>query len=119
MLPTDFGFSDGWLQNFKRNNNIRMQTAHGEAGDVDMVKHGPLFEDIARQLYKFEPADIYNCDETGLYLKVLSKRTLSQKVVRGKKVTKDARVSVLLCCNADGTDKRKLFVMCKSTVLKF
>ncbi|KAG0283569.1 hypothetical protein BGZ98_006284, partial [Dissophora globulifera] len=28
MAPRPFMFSDGWLSNFKRNNNIRMQTGH-------------------------------------------------------------------------------------------
>jgi hypothetical protein len=92
-----------------------MRTGRGELGSVDMEANRPMFEAIAAQLSDFAPSDIYNCDETGLYLKVMSNRTLSQSRVSGIKQNTDARVSILLCCNADGTDKRKPLVLCKSS----
>ena len=64
---------------------------------VDLVKNGPIFEAIAQQVVMFQPSDIYNCDETGLYLKVLSNKSLSQNRVLGKKPNTEARISILLC----------------------
>ncbi|GJJ71553.1 hypothetical protein EMPS_03903 [Entomortierella parvispora] len=109
--PAPYNFSPGWLANFKKRFNIRMHVGHGEEGDVDMVKNAPLFKAIADGLTGISPRDIYNCDETGLYLKALSNRTLSDTSVKGKKLIRGARVSILACCNADGTDKRPLFVL--------
>lgn len=115
-LSNDFRFSSGWLKRFMDTYNLKMRIARGQSGDVDMEFHKPAFETIARQLSRYAPHDIYNCDETGLYLKVLSNRTLSQGRISGRKPIKDSRVSILLCCNADGSDKRRPFVLCKYAV---
>jgi hypothetical protein len=112
-LPLDFKFSDSWLKKFKDSYQLTMKTGRGEAGSVNMEEHKEAFDAIADRLSAYAPRDIYNCDETGLYLKVMSNRTLSQGRVKGTKPVTDARVSILLCCNADGTDKRKPFVLCK------
>ncbi|KAG9319583.1 hypothetical protein KVV02_005013 [Mortierella alpina] len=114
MVPDPISFSNGWLLRFKRSRGIRMQTGHGEEGEVDMVANSPKFATIASLLLRFKPSDIYNCDETGLYLKVLSNKTLSYKKVHGRKMCKEARVSILLCCNADGSHKLMPFVLCKN-----
>ncbi|KAG0251465.1 hypothetical protein BG011_007597 [Mortierella polycephala] len=57
MRPAPIEFSDGWLANFKKNNNIHMHTAHGEEGDVDMIAHDPRFKEIAKQLSRYDPTD--------------------------------------------------------------
>ena len=57
MRPPPIDFSSGWLKNFKKNYGIRMYVGHGEKGDVDLVKNGPLFNAIAEQLANFKPAD--------------------------------------------------------------
>ena len=94
-----------------------MYTGHGEEGDVDMVLNKPKFDEIAKQLEAFDPRDIYNCDETGIYLKALSNRSLAFKSISGK-TARDARVSILLCCNADATDKCPLFILGKAPITK-
>ena len=114
--PKDLDFSGGWLRNFKRAYNLKMYTGHGEEGDVDMALNQPKFDAIAKQLEAFDPRDIYNCDETGLYLKALTNRSLAFKSISGRKAARDARVSILLCCNADATDKRPLFILGKATL---
>ncbi|KAI1301968.1 hypothetical protein EDD11_005768 [Mortierella claussenii] len=75
-----------------------------------MAKLGPRFEEITEQLSKFKSTAIYSCDETRLFLKVLSIKTLAVNTVRGK-VSRDARVPILLCCNAEGSHKRTPFVL--------
>lgn len=53
----------------------------------------------------YEPKDIYSCDETTVFFKVLPNRTYNFK---GKKCvgTSKQRVTALLCCSADGSEKR-------------
>ena len=87
---------------------------HGESGSVDIPKYQDEINGIKLQLSTFIPANIYNCDESGLYLKVMSKRSLDRGPIRGRKIVRDTRVSILFCTNADGSDKRKLLVLCKS-----
>ncbi|XP_003737359.1 tigger transposable element-derived protein 6-like, partial [Galendromus occidentalis] len=59
--------------------------------------------------------DVYNADETGLFFQLLPERSLTVRgeTCAGGKKSK-VRLTALLCCNASGTDKRKLFVIGKS-----
>ncbi|UYV82992.1 hypothetical protein LAZ67_22001648 [Cordylochernes scorpioides] len=63
----------------------------------------------------YDPANIYNADETGLFFQLIPDRTLAQKNenCRGVKRMKQ-RITVLLCCNSTGTDKRRLLIIGKS-----
>lgn len=58
----------------------------------------------------FNPRDIYNIDEAGLFYECLPSCTYivpSEKDVHGIKKSKK-RVTIVLCTNADGSDKFKL-----------
>ncbi|KAF9931266.1 hypothetical protein FBU30_010495, partial [Linnemannia zychae] len=70
---------------------LKLRAGRGQLGDVDIEANRPAFEAIAQELSGYTPSDIYNCDETGLYLKVMSNRTLSQGRISGRKPDKDAR----------------------------
>jgi hypothetical protein len=63
----------------------------------------------------YEPQDVYNADETGLFFNMLPDRTLAYKgeSCHGRKHSKD-RVTVLLCVNSDGSDKQVPIVIGKS-----
>jgi hypothetical protein len=54
----------------------------------------------------YRPKNIYNADETGLFFRLPPNKTLSLKAdpCNGGKNSKE-RITVLLACNADGTDK--------------
>jgi len=60
----------------------------------------------------YEPRDVYNADEMGLFFNVLPDRTLAYKgeSCHGGKRSKD-RLTVLLCVNSDGSDKQVPIVM--------
>lgn len=62
------------------------------------------------------PADnVYNCDETALFYKLLPSRTYAfkgQQVIGGKS-SKD-RVTLLCCCNMSGTDKLRPLIIGKT-----
>jgi hypothetical protein len=63
----------------------------------------------------YEPRDVYNANETGLFFNVLPDRTLAYKgeSCHGGKHSKD-RLTVLLCVNSDGSDKQVPIVIRKS-----
>ena len=62
----------------------------------------------------YEPRNVYNVDETGLFYQMLPHRTLAFKgeTTQGGKASK-ARITVLLGANMDGSDKLKPLVIRK------
>ena len=71
-------------------------------------------DNISEILDAYEPCDIYNADETGLFWKCLPDRTLAPKgsQIQGLKAPKD-RITVLVAANMDGSDKRPLLTIGK------
>ena len=63
----------------------------------------------------YEPRNVHNADETGLFFNMLPDRTLAYKgeSCHGGKHSKD-RLTVLLCVNSDGSDKQVPNVIGKS-----
>ena len=66
-------------------------------------------------MQKYEPRDIYNADETSLFGKMLPQKTYAFKgeAVKGSKTSKD-RMTLMLCCNMNGTDKLPPLLIGKS-----
>jgi hypothetical protein len=104
-------WSRNWAQKFIKAWNIKYHKMKGEVGSVQIDEIQDEVNHIMTELDKYELDDIYNCDETGLYLKWLSSWTLDLVKASGVKPKRGDRVSVLLCTNATGTDKRKPFVL--------
>lgn len=97
-------FSNGWLRGFKKRHNIKLRTYHGEAGSLDQTLLPEQREEMRRLVEEYDPADVYNCDETGLFWRQLSNKALSSKTYKGRKSSK-SRITAHFCCNADGSDK--------------
>lgn len=101
--------SDGWLWRFKKRYNISCHILSGEAnkvadGDVNFVK--------ARQSYAEN--DIFNIDEIGVFYNLLPDRSLDFKGVKSHGGVKSKkRLTVVLCCNATGSEKPKIWVISK------
>lgn len=111
QVPT---FSNGWIDGFKRRHNIRRRIRHGEANAVDLAD-----EDVSRQLHairslvsQYQPSNVYNCDETSLFWKMMPSRGLSTQQLAGSKLDK-SRISLHFCCNSDGSDKLPLLAIGK------
>ena len=70
---------------------------------------------LAQILDRYEPHNIYNVDETGIYYRALPDGTLtfSTDSLSGSKKVKD-HVTALVAVNMDGTDKWPLFIVGKS-----
>ncbi|GBC15082.2 CENP-B homolog protein 2-like [Rhizophagus irregularis DAOM 181602=DAOM 197198] len=105
-----FSFSNGWIDKFKRRHNLKEYIKWGEAKSAPLET---LDEErgILREIIKdYDLNDVFNCDETGLYWDLEPSKTLAQGPLSGTKKSKK-RVTLLLTCNATGTEKLKpLFI---------
>ncbi|XP_037754386.1 major centromere autoantigen B [Chelonia mydas] len=111
----DFKASDGWFTRWKKRFNVACKKEQG--GNQSAGKPASeqwQCENLPHILEKFSPADVYIADETGLYLKGLCDRGHGEnnEKLEGGKAAKD-RVTVLVCANMDGSDKRPLFMIGK------
>lgn len=112
----NFKASQGWLSNFKKRHGITFQRIQGEAASVrehDTEEWKRV--QLPKLLEKYTMDCIYNADETGLFWEALPNLALGfrgETCEGGKKSKK--RVTVLLCANADGSDKLTPLVIGKS-----
>lgn len=112
----DFKASNGWLQGFKSRNGVVGKLISGESASADSDASASwVAEKLPGILSRYEAADLYNADETALFYQMLPSRTLALKGedCSGGKQSK-LRVTVLLCANSDGSDKRTPLVIGKS-----
>ncbi|KAL8590354.1 hypothetical protein ACOMHN_006470 [Nucella lapillus] len=87
----------------------------GERASVDETETDKWVEEVLLPtLEKYEEKDVFNLDETGLFWRLLPDKTFTFKneKCRGQKKSKDS-VTVLLCCNMDGSEKRRPLVIGK------
>jgi hypothetical protein len=99
-------FTASWSTRMKEEYCIASVHLKGESASVDMQAIEPRMTEIQTICSEYDPDDIYNCDETGMYLLEVPSRTYSTpEFSRGAKVTRGtgSRVSILLCINATGS----------------
>ncbi|MBW0533398.1 hypothetical protein O181_073113, partial [Austropuccinia psidii MF-1] len=68
--------SNGWLQSFKNRNDLRNYKKNGELGGTDPVILTQEITFLKKVLDKYNPADIFNMDETGLFYAMPPTKTL-------------------------------------------
>ncbi|KAJ4446844.1 hypothetical protein ANN_13542 [Periplaneta americana] len=113
-----FSASDGWLSMWRKKCGVHPLAICGERLSADTVapeKYKTTFPDLVSKL-ELSSQQIYNCDETGLNIKCLPKRTLestSYKTAPGFKIQKE-RVTVSACSNTSGANKFPLMLTGKS-----
>ena len=104
----DFNLSDGWLTGFKKRNGLRQFKKQGESASAPSVESLENDRIMLRQLLRpYQPEDIWNADETGLFWKMESSRTLTRFKTAGHKKEK-ARVTILCATNSIGTETMNL-----------
>lgn len=111
----NFRASNGWLQNFKKRNELIFRKICGESASVDDGVCLEWKDKLAELTEGYEPEDVFNADETGLFFKCLPDKTLSFKgdKCHGGKGSKH-RLTVLLGANCTGTHKLNPLVIGKS-----
>src|SRR3984957_13238288 len=95
IQESDLVFSNGWLDKFKKRNNIQRYRAYGEAGSASLETLPEKRMKLRRLLGRFTLDRIYNIDETGLFYRMPPNQTLSTKPVLSQKKNK-TRITVLL-----------------------
>ena len=119
-IPEDnFVASNGWYSRFRKRWGIGATLLYGEGGEVD--KEDPVLLEKLRQLETlietYDYDNVYNMDETGLFYRLIPRYTLLMptedvRTVRGLKVKKE-RITLTVCCNANGTHKIPLQIIGK------
>lgn len=109
----DFKASNGWLQKFKLRHAIKERVLSGESDRINNNDFTEFYQKIAPTILKYTHENIYNCDETALFYRIMPSKSLVSKVRKGCKKFKD-RLSILFCTNWDGSDKLKPFILGKS-----
>jgi transposase-like protein len=100
-----------WLRQFKVRQGLQKMLLHGEGAEVNKSDLGLLapLDDLYAIITQYDPENVYNMDETGLFFCLLPRYSLLMpdediSTTRGKKKSKD-RVSFIVCANAVGSHK--------------
>ena len=107
----NFHASNGWLESFRKRNGIVFSCLSGEAASVSEVTVNEWQARIPHICKEFEPANIFNLDETGMFYRALPTKSLVLKgdQCKGGKKAKE-RITVLLCCSLLGEKLRPLVI---------
>ncbi len=114
----DFKASSGWLHRFKGRHGIRQLSLQGETLSADnnaAEEFKAYFQEYVEE-NNLTLSQIFNCDETGLYWRLLPNKTLadaSEKTAKNFKSPKD-RVTLMATANASGDFKLPLVFIHKS-----
>jgi len=111
MGITDFSISNGWLEKFKKRNDIKSQIRLGEAGEAAGLDFDSMRTELQSILANWDENNIFNCDETALFWKLEPKRTMVKGGGRQarKKKPKD-RVTVMLATSVNGEKLPPVFI---------
>ena len=108
MLYVQLGLSDfkglnGWLEKFLKIHNLVCKTMSGERGNVNNDTVSSWKERLPHICEGYEPRDIFNMDESGIFFK-LGRRTtycVTDADCAGGKKAKN-RITVALCASMTG-----------------
>ena len=111
---SEFQASNWWLQRFMERHNLSFRVMLGESSDMDLTSLNLWKNRLPQLLEGYQPRDVYNLDETGLFFKQLPSKTLSfkQQQCSGGKLAKE-RLTCLLACNMV-KEKLRLLVIGKA-----
>ena len=103
-------FSDGWLEKFLDRHGLKTIILSGESGSADVKAIEIALPELQSAIKQYSPKDVFNMDETGLFYCLTPDRTIATRQLEGMKKDK-TRISIALCCNADGSEKLELLII--------
>ncbi|GFV98179.1 tigger transposable element-derived protein 6 [Trichonephila clavipes] len=114
-LEIGFSASERWLTNFKKRNGIVFKKMCGESSSVDINVCSKWQNSLSDLIKEYEPRNIFNTGETGLFFKRLQEKTFifKKEKCHGGKHSKE-RLTILLAVNMDGSEKITPLVIEKS-----
>lgn len=100
---SEFKASNGWLESFLKRYNIVFKKMSGERGSVNTEVVDEWKKKIPSLCEGYDPANIFNMDETGLFFRDTTRSTYFKKGedCAGGKRSKD-RLTVALCASMTG-----------------
>ena len=99
-----FTASNGWLDSWKQTYGVREKRLCGEANEVSTTTIQAWIERLPELCQKYEPRNILNLDELGLFFKVLPEKGLAEKTKKsesGKKLKQ--RMTVMFIVASEGS----------------
>ncbi|XP_062538390.1 tigger transposable element-derived protein 4-like [Armigeres subalbatus] len=112
----NFKGSAGWLSKFCKRQRMSFRKLCGESASVDLNMTSDWMSNVLPGLInEYEPNDIFNADETGLFFKCLPEKSFvfRSETCHGGKYSKQ-RLTVMCATNMNGTEKLPLLVIGKS-----
>lgn len=108
---TKFKASNGWLQKFVRRHDLIFKNLTGEGASVDDVQAGAWKDGLQELCEGYEPKDIFNLDETGLFFRQAPRKSYVQRGGQclGTSKAKN-RISVCLLCNSIGEKEKPIVI---------
>ncbi|EUC58281.1 tigger transposable element-derived protein, partial [Rhizoctonia solani AG-3 Rhs1AP] len=103
-------FSRGWLARFKKRHGFKRIRFHGERASAPIENVAPEQARLRSIIAGYEPRNVLNVDETGLYWRMPPKSGIADSERGGLKDDK-ARLTYAFCVNLDGSEKRKPLVI--------
>lgn len=108
---TKFSASNGWLRKFLNRHEINFRTISGEGGSTDSEVINEWIQRLPEICLPYEPEDVFNIDETGLFYKQRPKKTyaISTDSCIGGKESK-LRLTVCLFTNMLGQKENPIVI---------
>ncbi|GBM94269.1 Tigger transposable element-derived protein 6 [Araneus ventricosus] len=107
----NFSASNGWLDRFRIRNNITFRLLCREVAHVDPSLCEDWQERLPLLLAGYDDEDIFNMDETALFLRALTNKSMIQKSeeARGGKIPQE-RLTISFCVRAAGEKEKPLVI---------
>ena len=98
-----FKASNGWLQKWKTNHNLKCRTVSGESGEVSVSTTQSWKECLPEIMERYDGKFFFNMDETGCFWKAMPEKGIAEKgkVCYGGKKSK-LRLTIAFFVNACG-----------------
>lgn len=107
----DFKASNGWLQKFKERHHISYKNIHEDAVSIKQCVIAEWLSKVIELIDGYEDCNIFNCDETGLFFRILPEDTMSfiNETCSERNLSKE-RLTVMLCVNMEGEFEKPLII---------
>lgn len=107
----DFKASNGWLQKFKERHHISYSSIYGNSLSAEQCIITEWLNKVKELISGYEERNIFNCDETGLFYRILPENTTSfinETCCEGN--LSRERFTIMLCVNMAGEFEKPLII---------
>lgn len=104
-------FSDGWLNRFKKRWGLLVTRPSESASGPNVSTADSALNSIRIKLRNYAKQDIFNAVESALNYKMAPDKTVPPDVLPDTQGAREDRITLLFCCNADGSEKMELMVI--------